>query len=286
MTFLSLSILCSSLINWIFRRFKQAKINTLHAIVINYLTCSLVGQALGKTFVFSSSQQQEPYFLFTLLLGFLFMGIFFSMAKTTAYFGVASNAVSSKMAFIFPALFYFFWLNEEISWIKWIGMGLAVIAVLTINKRTKKTEIIDGPIYFPILVFIGSGIIDGCMKWIDITYLNGDSPLMATTTIFTGAFAVGLVLLIIKRDFQIKKKDWIAGILLGIPNYFSIYFLILALQELSSAGTGAIFAVNNVGVILISTIGSILFFKDHLNKTQTIGLALSVLTILLITLAV
>lgn len=286
MTFLSLSILCSSFINWIFRRFKQAKINSLHAIVINYLTCSVVGQSLGKTFIFSSNQQQEPYFLFTLLLGFLFVGIFFSMAKTTEYFGVASNAVSSKMAFIFPALFFFFWLDEQISVTKWVGMALAILAVIAINLPKGKTVRSESPIYFPILVFFGSGLIDGCMKWIDITYLKGNSPLMATTTIFTGAFIVGVIVLLFRKEWKIKGKDWLAGILLGIPNYFSIYFLILALQELTSAGTGAIFAVNNVGVILVSTIGSIFFFKDHLNKTQTIGLALSVLSITLITLAV
>ncbi len=286
MTFLSLSILCSSFINWIFRRFKRAEVNTFHAIVINYLTCSVVGQALGRTFIFSSEQQQKSYFWFALILGFLFVGVFFCMAKTTEIFGVASNAVSSKMAFIFPALFYFFWLNEEISWLKWIGLGLALLAVLAINKRSKKSENIDGPIFFPILVFIGSGIIDGCMKWIDLTYLNGSSPLMATTTIFTGAFLVGLVILIIKRDFHIKKKDWIAGFLLGVPNYFSIYFLILALQQLTGQSTGAIFAVNNVGVILVSTLGSILFFKDKLNKMQTIGLTLSIVSILIITLAI
>jgi drug/metabolite transporter (DMT)-like permease len=109
---------------------------------------------------------------------------------------------------------------------------------------------------------------------------------MATTTIFTGAFLVGLVILIIKRDFHIKKKDWIAGFLLGVPNYFSIYFLILALQQLTGQSTGAIFAVNNVGVILVSTLGSILFFKDKLNKMQTIGLTLSIVSILIITLAI
>jgi len=286
MIFLCLSILCSSLINWVFRRFKQAQINTLHAIVINYLTCSIVGQSLGGTFIFSNSQQEQPYFWFSLLLGFLFVGIFFSMAKTTELFGVASNAVSSKMAFIFPALFYFFWLDEQISGLKWLGMGLAILAVFIINRRQKQTSTQKGPLYFPVLVFLGSGIIDSCMKWIDITYLKGASPLMPTTTIFTGAFLVGMTLLIIRKDFRIQKKDWIAGILLGIPNYFSIYFLLLAIQELASQSTGAIFAVNNVGVILFSTLGSILLFKDKLTKMQLVGLSLSILSILIITLAI
>lgn len=283
MIYLALAILCSTLINWIFKNFNRFKINTIQAIVINYLTCSVVGQLLAAEFVFSSNQIHQNYFWFTLTLGLLFVGIFFCMAKTTELFGISANAVSSKMAFIFPTLFYFLYLDESFPALQIVALILALLAVVLINKNTNNTQIKSKLYYFPILVFIGSGIIDTCMKWIDIKFLNGASPLMPTTTIFTSAFILGIIVLLMRSELKISLKNWLAGIALGLPNYFSIYFLLLAIQDYSEGNTGNLFAINNVGVILLSTIGGILMFGERLNKTQYIGLTLSVITIVIMT---
>ena len=287
MIYLALAILCSTTINWIFKSFKKAEVNIFNAIIINYFTCSVIGQLYGNCFVFSAGQIDKNYFWFSLILGILFVGVFFCMAKTTEHFGISANAVSAKMAFIFPALFYFFWLNENMSWIKWLGMGLALAALILINFGGKNDTSKSIKYYFPILVFLGCGIIDTCMKWIDLNFLNGNSPIMATTTIFTGAFVIGLTILIFRGQTKsITIRDWIAGIALGIPNFFSIYFLLLAIQKLSGLNTGDIFAVNNVGVILISTLGAWIIFKEKLSKYQKTGLIISMITIALLSNAI
>lgn len=285
MLYLVLAIVCSSLINWLFRIFQQQSINTLQAIVINYFTCTVIGQLWSGEFIFSPTHAHQDYFWFTLILGTLFIGIFFCMAKTTALFGVSANAVSSKMGLIFPTLFFFFYLKESLTILHWFGIGLALLAVVLINKKNSNQDSTSKAYYYPLLVFFGSGIIDTCMKWIDISYLKGASPLMPTTTIFTGAFLVGIVVLIITKQWNIKAKEWLAGIALGIPNYFSIYFLLLALHSFQNQSTGSIFATNNVGVILVSTLGGVFLFKESLNTFQYIGLVLSVLTIIIMTYA-
>ena len=229
MVYLVLAIVCSSIINWLFRVFKRQNVGTLQAIVVNYITCSSIGQFWSGEFIFSQAHIQENYFWFALILGTLFIGIFFSMARTTALFGVSANAVSAKMGLIFPTLFFFFYLKESMNSWHWAGIGFALLAVFLINRKTTKQDSDSKAYYYPILVFLGSGVIDTCMKWIDITYLKGASPLMPTTTIFTGAGIIGIVVLLFSKQWNIKPKEWIAGIALGIPNYFSIYFLQLIL---------------------------------------------------------
>ncbi len=286
MIYLALAILFSSAINWIFKLFDRFEINTKYAIPFNYLTCSIVGQVLAKQFVFSSKSIESEGFVFTICLGLLFIFIFYAMAKTTTLFGIAVNAVSAKMAMVIPTLFFLIYLQEKIGIWGILGILLAILAVLFINYRDLKISTKKTYLLFPLMVFIGSGIIDTCMKWIDIQYLRGNSPIMATTQIFTGAFILGLVWMVSNRFKNLKTRDIFGGIALGIPNFFSIYFLITAIQKLSTWNTASIFTSNNIAVILLSTLGGIVLFKDRINSLQWFGLALSLLSILMMQYAV
>ena len=75
----------------------------------------------------------------------------------------------------------------------------------------------------------------------------------------------------------------IAGISLGVPNFFSIYLLLLALQQ--GWGGSVVFPVNNVGVLVMAAIFGIVLFKERLIPIRIWGFALAVLAIVLITIA-
>jgi drug/metabolite transporter (DMT)-like permease len=71
----------------------------------------------------------------------------------------------------------------------------------------------------------------------------------------------------------------IAGIVLGVPNYFSIYFVLDSLEKL---GGIIVFPILNIGVVLLSSILSYLFYKEYLSKLNWIGIGLACISILLI----
>jgi uncharacterized membrane protein len=79
-------------------------------------------------------------------------------------------------------------------------------------------------------------------------------------------------------------KDILAGIGLGLPNYFSIYFLIGALR--SDIANTKVFILNNVAIVLISTLLGILFFNEKLLKKNWIGIGLAVISIILISISI
>ena len=107
-TFLLLSIAFSTFINLIFRWFKEYDVHKFQAIIVNYLVCFVLGISLSNNRnIFSYIGQ--PWFTYCLLLGFLFIAIFFSMALTTEKLGISVTAVSGKMSVVIPILFAFFY---------------------------------------------------------------------------------------------------------------------------------------------------------------------------------
>ncbi|MGY8914875.1 MAG: EamA family transporter, partial [Flavobacteriales bacterium] len=76
-------------------------------------------------------------------------------------------------------------------------------------------------------------------------------------------------------------RNVIAGLVLGIFNYFSIYFLLRALQN-DFINSSSIFTINNVAIVLLSTIFGILFFKETLSKMNWFGIGLAVISIILV----
>ena len=78
-------------------------------------------------------------------------------------------------------------------------------------------------------------------------------------------------------------KNIVGGIALGVPNYFSMYFLIKALQN-KNLESATVFTLINIGVILLSTVFGILLFKEKLLKQNYFGIALAIIAVILVTL--
>jgi len=283
--YLLLSILASSIIFIIFKLFEKFSINILQAIVVNYCIAFTTGIIAYKGTITISQLPNLDWFYYTLALGALFIIVFNLMAITTQRSGLSVVSVATKMSVVIPVLFGLLYYNESLSAIKLFGIGIALIAVyLTSNKSNQRTVINRKLIALPILVFIGSGIIDTSIKFLEDTYVaNNDVPLFSAI-IFLAAAIIGFIFIIIQvisGSFKFEIKNVIAGICLGIPNYFSIYFLVKTLRSdiLESSG---IFAINNVSIVTLSTFAGIFLFKEKLIRKNWIGIALAILSIILI----
>jgi drug/metabolite transporter (DMT)-like permease len=83
----------------------------------------------------------------------------------------------------------------------------------------------------------------------------------------------------------LQRKAILAGILLGVPNYFSIHYLILLLKQHGFLQSSAAIPVVNIGVMLTSTLAAILLLREKLGRTRVLGLLLSIIALLLIALS-
>lgn len=288
MIFLLLSIASSTVIFVVFKLFDRFGVNRLHAIVFNYFTACLSGLIASGNLLLLTEAPGRKWFPFTLALGFLFIVIFNLMAITTQRSGLSVVSVATKMSVVIPVLFGLFYYRESINAIKLTGIVLAVAAVyLASVKSVSSLKIVRSDLIFPILVFLGSGIIDSSIKFLEDSYVAIDEVPLFSATIFAAAGLLGMTgigVRSIRGKINLQARDLVAGIALGIPNYFSIYFLVLALRSgiLESSG---IFTVNNVAIVMTSTLTGIWLFGERLTTKNWVGVIMAVSGIFLIAVA-
>lgn len=227
----------------------------------------------------------EGWFFGTLILGFMFIAVFYLAALTTQKSGLSVVSVATKMSVAIPVFFGIILYNESTGWIKIIGILLALGAVyLTSLKKKEGITIRKRNLIFPLLVFFGSGIIDTTLKFLETSYVAEADVALFSSTIFAIAGIIGVFILLfqgIRGTLQLHYKNLLGGVVLGIPNFGSIYFLVLALRE-KGMESSTVFPLNNVAIVMISTFLGILLFREKMLTKNWIGIFLAVASILLI----
>lgn len=285
MMYLLLSIFCSTLILVIFRLFKIYGINTFQAIVLNYVIAFIVGFSLyGKSWDLKFVYEENSWIPFALIIGALFISLFLLMAKSSQENGIGITSVTVKMSLAIPVLMAIIIYSEAVYATKVIGIILALIGVFLITYQKKQAAGRDyRSIMFLIILFIGSGLLDTLLNYVEKRALGDLSPALFSAIGFGIAGAFGLIILLVAlllKKQQLRLKNMIAGIVLGIPNFFSIYFLIMAIRQ--PMDDSITYAMNNVGIVMASYIVGILFFKEATTKLKIIGGIISVGAIVLL----
>ncbi len=285
MIYLILSILASSLIFVIFKLFAKYNVDTLQAIVVNYVVASISGIIAYSEPIDISSVPKEGWFYGAMALGIIFISVFNLMAVTTQKNGLSVAAVATKMSLVIPIVFGILVYHESTGLVKIIGIIVALFAVyLTSIKTAEGISITKENLIFPLLVFIGSGIIDTSLKFFETNFVAENDVPVFSASIFGFAAILGVCILLykaIRGTLKLSLKNILAGIGLGVPNYFSIYFLIKALRY-DDMDSSTVFTINNVAILLVSTIAGIILFKERLILKNWIGIILAVISIILV----
>lgn len=286
MIYLLLSILSSTVVFVVFKLYSRFKVNTFQAIVINYfIACSV-----GFTGYIESSRDllripSEPWFWGILFLGAMFISVFYLAALTTQRSGMSVVSVATKMSVAIPVLAGILIYKESTGAFKLLGILLALVAVyLSSIKNRKGLKIKRENLVLPLLVFLGSGIIDTTINYLENFYVTREDVGLFSTSIFAVAGSLGILILLVQAlrgQLHLKTKNIMGGIALGIPNYFSIFFLVMALRS-PNFENSVLFTLNHVGIVLAATLTGILFFREVLLRQNWIGIALAIISILLV----
>ena len=270
----------------VFKLFAKYNVNNLQAIVVNYFAAFAVGY-FSSDFDFDITElPSKSWFDGILVLGFLFIMLFQLMALVSQKFGVSAVSIAVKMSLVIPVLAAVIFYDEEMTWVKIIGILCALAAVYLATYKPEKVKGKTAYIFLPIVLFIGSGFLDALINFIQAkSVLPNEHAHFASSTFLTaGGFGILFITYkALKGKVSFHWKNILGGIALGIPNYGSIYFLLKAL-EIDSLESSVIFPINNVGIVALSVIVGRLFFKEHLSKTNKAGITLALIAILLIAL--
>ena len=129
MIYIVLSILFSTSLFVIFKYFEIFKVNTLQAIVVNYIVAFLIGIYSADAFLELAAIPQKPWLYGAIFLGFLFVTIFFIMALTAQRNGVSVVSIAGKMSVVVPIVFGIVLYNESVTLFKVVGVVIALVAV-------------------------------------------------------------------------------------------------------------------------------------------------------------
>jgi len=105
--------------------------------------------------------------------------------------------------------------------------------------------------------------------------------------VFFVAFVSGLIVMVFrKKNIQkiVQPKNILPGVVLGLFNYGSIYFIIKALnhqtiQNSNWLDSSVIFGLNNTGIVVLNTFIGYFYFREKLLKVNWIGISLALVVI-------
>ncbi len=285
MTLILISIILSGSLIVCFKIFEKFKVDNSNAIAINYIFASGSGILLGFDTFKENNVFLSDWFPYTFLFGVMFIATFNLIAYGVRTSGLMVVSVAQKMSLVIPLAFSIWFYNESYGVIKICGIILALVAIyFTSSKKELLYEKRNWKVLFiPIVIFVGSGIVDISIK-ISQEHFGAEVPFsVLLACIFGSAGVIGLSQKIIQRK-RIAFKDVIAGMFLGLFNFFSTYFLMKALAN-DSMESSFVFAVNNIGIILFNSLIAVIIFKEKVTSKNLIGIVLALISILIIYLA-
>jgi drug/metabolite transporter (DMT)-like permease len=294
MLYLVVGILCNIILLLILKSFQKFKVSSFPAIIVNYIMAGCI--SLLFTSPKSVYIEATHLWLPSLALGALFCSIFFLISLTIERNGVSVATVSNKMSVVIPVILAFIIYKDSPHLLKILGIIMALLSVFlvsssSVNQTADATSSIKPnkiKALLPLAVFFGSGMIDSIVNYVQKKLVHSEIETACFSGLsFFAAALIGMIAFMFFYKDKSKldiKRTLIAGTILGLPNYFSIYFIMKAIDA-NFIESSVLYPLLNVAVVLGSTLGAYLFFAEKLSFKNIAGIALSVLAIALIALA-
>ncbi len=278
---LILSVASSSLIFFVFKLFKKFDIDTFQAIVFNYFTAFIIGMTLYGDQWQPEFSEQTGWMYASIACGALFISLFFIMGSSSQLNGVATTSVAVKMSMAASLIGMILVFGTPLNIFNSIGILLAILGVFLVSYS--KSGKVNAS-WMLIALFLGSGMLDFILYLVqDSVLLNMPGSIFSAVGLGTAGIFGGIILsiqLATKRR-KLHYKNIIAGIVLGIPNYFSIYLLLLSYKT-TGWNEVTVLSITNVSVVLISALLGFFAFREKITSRKVIGLTCAVFAIALL----
>ena len=248
--------------------------------LVNYLTaagCSyfFLEQDFSLNHVLNSD-----WLYHAMIIGTLFIIVFNFYAFGTQKVGIAVTTVANKMSLIIPVCAALILYPEENTFtlIKGIAFFLALTGIYLSSTKGGKLSFDKKYLWLIILVFVGQGISDSIFNDFAQKFPNEGNYLFFMVLFFMASISGILILsgrsIRTRCPLQLKSIFW--GVIFGIPNFFSLVFLLKALGSISSS---IVFPIVGMGVVISSSLIGLLLFQEKLTRSNWIGILLSICAI-------
>jgi drug/metabolite transporter (DMT)-like permease len=277
--------LTAAMLYVILRSFTRYNIYNLHALTANYVVASATSLFSGGDVPHMEGNTITEFIVPGFLIGSLFISVFYTVAIATQRCGVAITSIAGKMSMVIPIAFAVLLWDDSLTVLKIAGIILALAAVyLSGSSSGDDTNVKSKNWYLPLLVFIGSGLVDTSIKVAQHYFINESNHRFYISMIFASAGCIGLIASIynyIRKKIPVSIQSIAGGSILGVVNYYSLYFLYecLALRGVESS---LVFSVVNLLVVILSAIFAFTLFKEKPERKKIAGLSLALFAIIIL----
>ena len=277
MIFLVLAVLSSSLISVSMRAFEGRCRHTMGMFVVNYLICMVLACLFAGRIAFYSPQQGfHLALLLGCMAGVLFLVCFVLLQLNIQKNGVAMASTFMKLGVVISTLIAIVVFRESPGLNQGIGIILAILAILLIHTDSKETKKTSWGWLLPVLLICG-GITDSMANVFDKV---GDPAVKDYYLFYTfgAAFVCALLMMFIRHE-KIGKWEFISGVLVGIPNYFSTRFLLLSLGKVPAV---IVYPAVSAGTIILVSLAGALLFRESLSRRKLTALFIICIALVLL----
>jgi len=292
MIYLLLSIISSVLIAVVIRINEGRDLDRYGVMLFNYITASACAYLFMNTdrFLYVSKQLLP----IGSACGFIYVTAFLVYMRAVRRLGLAVPVTITRLSVLIPVLGSVLIFAEGMSLYQVTGFVLTVVAICLFSSKglrdrvVKNSTVRDGTVkdstakkysglFLPLTLFFLMGSGDFSLKifqqWYPRVYLmNFVFVVFILSSLYT------LVLVLIRR-VRVQRRIIVGGICLGIPNFMSAFFILKVLQEFPGA---IAFPLNNIGIIILSTMIGHVFWRERLQRRAAVAVCLSILAVILL----
>ena len=217
---------------------------------------------------------------YALTLSVFFISGFWLVATTVHRLGIGMATLMQKMSLVLSVLFAIIFFHESTHVLKMSGMALAVVSIALYNHSAFRSgQLSMSWLWLPLLAWLTSGIIEILLFLAQATNKVEGDDASFVSIIFLGAGILGFLIYVFRNGLGglRKTQNMVAGIVLGVPNFFSMWFLV-RLLDIGWEGS-IVFPINNIGILLLSSIGAILVFQEEMGRLRWLALCLAMISI-------
>ena len=279
MIYILISVCFSVFVSVLLKLAKRYEIDNKQAIAWNYSIAGFLTWLIYRPEIPELNMSVFPVYI---TLGVLLPVLFVILALSIRYTGIVRTDIAQRLSLFIPVLSAFFFFGEEHSAMKIVGIAIAFLAIMFSIPWQKNQGEKTGLWIYPVLVFIGMGIIDTLFKQIAKT--TGIPFTSSLLIIFIIAFSLSIFYLLYLYFFKNLKFTLInllCGWILGVANFGNILFYLKAHQDLANQPSIVVSSMN-IGVIILGSAVGVLIFREKLSRLNYAGILLAVFSIIVL----
>jgi len=245
-------------------------------LAVNYVMCALLAWAYtGFDSWFLSGTGRQSTVIMGWINGILYLAGFVLLQHNIRVNGVVLSATFIKLGLLVSMAVSVIFFGERPEIWQWAGFVLAVAAIVLMNYRSGEGK--AGNMAGLLLLLLAGGGGDAMSK---IFEELGNPVHSGHFLLYTFLVALALCISLCRiRGEKLGKWEWIFGLLIGIPNFFSAKFLLGALKDIAAV---VVYPVYSVSTILTVTVTGVLVFREKLEKKQWLALGMILVALVLL----